>query len=88
MVFILFALSLTLGGAGVYLWVNSPEQKGLAIGLMAGGILLFLLTILFYLTRKRRKRGKNDCLDCNYVDIPINCIDCDGKPDCDCDCNG
>ncbi|HZG13623.1 MAG TPA: hypothetical protein VE710_01270 [Candidatus Bathyarchaeia archaeon] len=88
MVFILFSLSLALGGAGVYLFMNSPEQNVLAIAFIAAGVLLLLLTILYYVSRKRRKRGKSDCIDCHYIDLPVNCIDCDGKPDCDCDCNG
>ncbi len=87
MIFILFVVSFILGGAGGYLLINSPEQQVLGWSLIGGGVLLLLLTIFFYLAQRGKKRGRNDCLDCSYMDLPVNCFDCDGKPDCDWNCH-
>jgi hypothetical protein len=81
-------LLLMVGGAGVYLLMNSPEQQVLGWVMVATGILFLLLTILYYVARIGRKRHKPDCIDCTF--LPDDCDpfhDCDLLPDCNCNCD-
>ncbi|HZG71585.1 MAG TPA: hypothetical protein VEY51_08595 [Chondromyces sp.] len=76
--------------------VSNPSgtEKAVLIGWLIFGLLLFILTVLWY--RGRKKKGKkdnlSDCYDCDpsaFYIFNFKRIDCDKDGDCDCspDCS-